>query len=1144
MTRRPLFWIVFAALGLAGAATALELFTVAVPNVALDIAMDRQSAMAEADALAERYGWGPDEARSAASFGQVDGMVQTYVELEGGGRDAFVGLAEEGVYQPYQWRVRRFAEGEVAESRVSFSPGGRPYGFRVRLAEDDPGGGNLSEEAARAVAEAAARDWSVDLAAYEPLDSSEETLPGGRVDHTFVFERSDVTVADARFRLRVVVAGDMASELTHFVHVPEAFTRRYAEMRSTNDTIALVSQSVFILLFVLLGAGVGAAILLRMRWIEWRMPLRWGAAVALLFGLNALNALPLSWMGYDTAISANVFIFQQIAAAGAIMVLGAPLLAFFFMAAESLGRRAFPGHLQQWRFWSRDVAASTSALGMSTAAYLLVGMQVGYVVLFYLGTSRLEGWWSPADALVQPDLLATYAPWLQAVSTALFAGMWEESIFRAVPIACAALIGARYGRRNLWIWGAVVLQAIVFAAGHANYPQQPAYARVVELSLPALGWGVVYLYFGLVPTILAHFLYDLTLISSVLFASDATFDQGVVVLVGLVPLAIVLWARRGGRGGSRPPEWAYNRAWRPTVEGVPAGVEETARQGVPEGSGGSLGEPPTGVRAFGRGPLYGVGAVGLILWLAAVALRPQTPAIELTRAEAVAVARSELEARGVPLERWTVSAFTASGRSDQHLYVFEEAGEDDFRALLGSYLADPEWVVRFVDWDAAPEERVDEWRIYVGTGGAVRRLAHSLPEARTGASLTEEEARAEAVAAVARWGGTETAGALVEVAAEETSRPARTDWDFTFSDSTRLTEVDGEARWSIRIAGGEVSGVRPFVYVPESWQRERRGKTTRRLIVFGGMAMLLFLAFAAAAVMGIVVWSRHSLRARVVPRVGGAMLVVAVASFANAWPATTAVFQTSQPFGFQAGGAAFGLVLVGLVVAAAAGLAAALGQSWHAEDGEDRGDSPAWGGIALGLLVAGIGGIAGVFGDAAASWPDYSGGGAFVPLLAPMLEGLPSFIVVTSGGLALTAAYRRFRGRPALASVVWLAIIALAVLVAPRTLQSSVPNWAASAVVGAALIYGLVRATAAAPAWIPGMLGTMAALGAIGSALAAPYVGARVGNALAALAIAGAAFVWMRALRPPPAPRSAGNTDGPSPLRPPPAGAPPPTAGP
>ena len=46
MTRRPIFWVVFSALGLAGAIVAVQLFTVALPNVSLDISMDRAAAMA------------------------------------------------------------------------------------------------------------------------------------------------------------------------------------------------------------------------------------------------------------------------------------------------------------------------------------------------------------------------------------------------------------------------------------------------------------------------------------------------------------------------------------------------------------------------------------------------------------------------------------------------------------------------------------------------------------------------------------------------------------------------------------------------------------------------------------------------------------------------------------------------------------------------------------------------------------------------------------------------------------------------------------------------------------------------------------------------------------------------------------------
>ena len=166
-TRNPVFWLVFGVLGLGGAWTALQLFTVAMPNVSLEISMDREGALAAAEQLATSRGWGPAPARSAASFGQVDPEPQTYVELEGGGREAFQSLIDAGVFAPWQWRVRRFAEGEVQETEVRFAPDGEPYGFRLRLAEDDPGGGNVDRDAARTLAEREARAWPVDLDAYD-----------------------------------------------------------------------------------------------------------------------------------------------------------------------------------------------------------------------------------------------------------------------------------------------------------------------------------------------------------------------------------------------------------------------------------------------------------------------------------------------------------------------------------------------------------------------------------------------------------------------------------------------------------------------------------------------------------------------------------------------------------------------------------------------------------------------------------------------------------------------------------------------------------------------------------------------------------------------------------------------------------------
>ena len=87
MTKRPALWILLAALSLAAAAFSWRYFSTAFPLLSIDISLDRQGALARAKALASERSLGPADFRAAASFG-VDQAVQTFVELEGGGKPA------------------------------------------------------------------------------------------------------------------------------------------------------------------------------------------------------------------------------------------------------------------------------------------------------------------------------------------------------------------------------------------------------------------------------------------------------------------------------------------------------------------------------------------------------------------------------------------------------------------------------------------------------------------------------------------------------------------------------------------------------------------------------------------------------------------------------------------------------------------------------------------------------------------------------------------------------------------------------------------------------------------------------------------------------------------------------------------------
>src|SRR5262245_21348913 len=154
--------------------------------------------------------------------------------------------------------------------------------------------------------------------------------------------------------------------------------------------------------------------------------------------LVAVNHWPLSWMSYDTAVSSGNFVLQQVALILAQFVGLGVMLTLSFMAAEGLTRLDFPEHVQLFKLWSRDVAPSRTVLGLTVGGFLAVAIFMAYDITLYFFAQRWLGWWTPSSADIDPNILATYFPWLDSIAISFQAGFWEESLFRAVPIAGAA----------------------------------------------------------------------------------------------------------------------------------------------------------------------------------------------------------------------------------------------------------------------------------------------------------------------------------------------------------------------------------------------------------------------------------------------------------------------------------------------------------------------------------------------------------------------------------------------------------------------------------------------------------------------------------------------------------------------------------
>jgi hypothetical protein len=1112
MTRTPALWIAFAIASLVCAVFAYGFFPRAFPIVSLEITLSRSAALERAAALAGERGWGPaGDAQSAASF-DLDDEVQTFVELEGGGAVAFNALLHDPVYSPYAWRVRRFREGEVNETSIYFRPDGRLLGFAEKIAED-AARLNLPPDAARALGERNAAELRIDLGSYTLVESGQEQRPNGRVDHVFTYEREAALLGAGRHRVRISVSGDRVSEIMPGVRVPEAFRRRYEEMRSANTAIGAAGSVGAMFLYLLIGCGAGCFYLLRRRALLWR-PAAWLAAgIAAAVILAELNQWPLRWLQYDTALPAGRYMVQTLLP---IVILGLALgavMALTFMTAEGLSRLAFPEHPQFWAIW-RPAAAPTAAIaGRTAAGYLAMPLLLAYVMLFYFAAGRLWGWWNPAESLVNPDSLAHYLPWFTPFAMALQAGVWEECLFRAVPLAGAALIGRRLGRRGLCIGLALVLQALIFGAAHATYPAQPAYARLVELILPSLVFGLFYLRYGLLPGIVLHFTFDIVLMALPVYASAGTgvwVDRALVVILTLLPALVIAWRRLSAGRWLELPAELRNAALAP-----PAPHDDAPRI-----------EPPA---PHAASPLPSALPRWIIPALAAFSIvalplgvwrqyrsQPEVPVLDVTRTQAAQIARDALTERGAALPSATRMLVRVLGEPDiGDRFIWQTAGRDVYESLIGDWLHPPRYLVRFARFEGELTERAEEWVVTVTRHGVVRTVRHTLAEGAPGANLNEEQARGLALAGLERELKVNRAS-VREVSVEPKKQPARTDWTITYADAAGAPLPQGERRLRVDIAGDEVVGAVKSIHVPEAWERQQRAADVPMNILSVLRALALLGIGVAGSIMGIRAWVRGLFRIRCFLLTVLTLAVIGGASLANEiWPTVSARFSTAQPFAVQG---AVNMALSGLLLvtgAVAAGLIAGMVVCWRRSGGGMRAGQLVLAGILWAAALRALASFAALpFGTTAPRWPATAPAASYIPALTMATSTLVAFSMYTLLALLVFGAADRYTsGWTRRRKLAMTLLFLLGAISYGSTLAGTLTAWATSALVmGLATAGGywlLIRRDLAV---IPVVSAASIVFGLIPLGQQ-PFPGAAAGALLAAAAIAAVGGWSFAALR-------------------------------
>lgn len=837
----------------------------------LNLSMPKDQIIQKASDWAVKLGYDPapgpklPAALKSITF-SYDDDAKSFLEYELGVRKANELMTKE--IPVWYWRVRMARELQQEELRVWINPEGKLAGVDHDF-ENDKAITSLTHKEAEAFARNfVEKETGNSLEGFDLIKDEESQKPK-RKDHSFTFEDTKRDYKGARMRVFISLAGDQIDAYNRYLHVPEAWERKFANIRSYNLMLAKIAQIFMTLL--------GLASVFAFGWAVMTGNIRWRPVIviALIYSIfpvfdniNNFNELVDE---YDTTITFSSYITNTIARmlAGILpQALGAVVL---FGAAEALYRRTFPDHLAVENIFTFKGLRSKPVVLALLVGQLLFLIDLGWVVFYYLMGQKV-GFWCPLG-VENYEILSGYVPAISAMRVGISASFMEEALYRVVGMSLMMRISGNF-------WVANLFQAAAWGFMHSTYPQQPFYARGVELTLGGLLDGWILRRYGVIACVSSHYLFDTFLGVKPLFHSADLSLKTTAYLSVLPFVALLAYGAMQSSKAKDEETKLLNRSINETIQ-----VKE-------------LDEPEPDEKPISYQPIvpqrrlfYFV--ITVVLGLACFVMRPQLlnsdAKVHIERAQAEARAAEILSRHGIEAPGYgVVSWVTDQTAGDAEQYIYEQIGFAKTSALIkGSHSGGYCWHVRFFK-PKTPEE----YEVQLDGNGQEVGLDVRLSEETKGALLSKDQALKLAIHDV------ETVYPYLKPyeleSASEQKRPARTDWTFTF----RSKKFDaGEARFktNMTVFGNIVSGASWSWEVPDKWKFERSKKSPREELsgyfMMGGYVIGLILA--AIWVIGIL--HARAIRVRPALLIGLVYVLTFIPQQLNSLPTLFSGYPTTTP---------------------------------------------------------------------------------------------------------------------------------------------------------------------------------------------------------------------------------------------------------
>ncbi len=865
MKARHYIWCL-AIVGIIGFSFYLQKSPEVFPSASIEIKLSKAQILQRSEEWATRLGYRESDNIESTTFA-YDDDGKTFLEYELGSNQANALMKQ--TIPIWYWSTRFCKPLKQEEFSCWISPDGRLAAFEHGM-ENDRELPTLSHENAQKLAEKFLRaDAQVSLDGYKLIEQASIVQPH-RTDHNFTWEDTKEEWHGAKLRTHVYISGSTVTSFNHYLHVPDVWSRKFSKLRSYNDALADAASIFYVALntgsfFIFIWAFANGM-------IRWRFALIIAAVYATLTALEGINGLPSQLHEYDTSMPFAGFKLSLVM--GTITTALSTFVQIFVLtaSAEALYRRFFPEKMAMEKIFTQAGLRAQSTLNGLASGASAFGTHLGWIVLFYLA-GRPLGLWCPLE-VQNAESLSSTLPFFSALHVGFIASLTEELTYRVI-----GLIAFQRLVKNFWL--ANLLQAAAWAFMHSNYPQEPPYARGVELTVVGFFYGTIMRYFGILPCIFSHNIIDTFLGLEPLFASTvptlrASAYLALIPFAGIAALAIGL---RLAKGAPANLEEISNQALMP-VEMAPAMV--VAEELAPV--------------SFHYKPLKPAMRISLAVLAVAFTLLQffyfvpavgQSALLTVTRDAAIAKAKQYLEAHDVHLDGYSESASLVKGIDDEEMqYIFEKD-----RGKLTELSEVPErpliWRVRFFKYLVQ-----EEYLVLLDSRGKMMSMGLTRPDDAPGANLKQEQAQAKVQSFLDKEHKEITPYTFDD--ATEQKRDARTDYTVQFKvPKYKVGEADYKV--TAECIGDKVSGYDHNWILPDKWKFDRQKKHLREQIC-QSIVIALYLVFSIA----IVWWAKGVLRSQAIswrPAIvlGLIMGLFNIVQTVNGFPDFFTDYQTQTP---------------------------------------------------------------------------------------------------------------------------------------------------------------------------------------------------------------------------------------------------------